>query len=236
MEESKSGSKQANEWECKFCQHYMCRILWSYIALCVIAVGGYFVLVRWLGVADSSAKATIAIGLIAWTAAMIVPIAAGFAITDWREQQRLLNESTYAKELSNLLIRLSTYLSKLSGELYGDAIVRLEQLVSLPNSFKITDEKLALKQIELLDEFILPLKNHVELFTYMAKDENIQSHMFSVITSLQTCNQKIETFYVDENDYFSPKDLLELHDEYKEIIYYIQNTVLPLLSKHINLN
>ena len=102
MEESKNEQQQSNEFERKFFQHYMWSILWSYIALCVIAVVGYFVFECWFELVkadDKPTKIAIIVGLITWTAAMIVPIAAGFAMKEWRIQEKAKMGAEFTKQV-----------------------------------------------------------------------------------------------------------------------------------------
>ena len=83
-------------------EKYSFKVFTWYIFLIVLAVFGYIFLESWLkltNVFDKSSQTTLVVGLIAWTVAMIVPIAAYYAITDWRKQQRELNYSEFAKSI-----------------------------------------------------------------------------------------------------------------------------------------
>lgn len=83
---------------------YGCKVLGSYILLCVLAVILYFLLNGLFQEPDKPYQhsETLVAGLITWTAAMIVPVAAGFALTDWKTQQRAIHTANDAREIRKL--------------------------------------------------------------------------------------------------------------------------------------
>ena len=85
---------------CELCQHYSCKVVRIYGLLLLAAVMMYFILVTVLAGGEYKPdKAILATGLLAWTAAMIVPVAAFYAIADGREQQKAMLFANHALKL-----------------------------------------------------------------------------------------------------------------------------------------
>lgn len=154
--------------------HYGGKVLISYLGLCFVAVIACIVLYWWLDLSSPSDKGSIVavvVGLLAWTAAMIVPIAAFYAIADWREQQRALSKATIAKKIIDLSHDLKNQNSAISRHkldhvdfiMFGESSEFLEPII---------DEKLW-EQIDLfidvLTKFTTSVKENL-LFLQPSKD------------------------------------------------------------------
>ena len=85
--------------DCELCQSYGCKVFGAYVLLCVVAVLIYILAVLGFEINESGDKATLFVGLLAWTGAMIVPVAAFYAISDWREQQRAIQLAQHTENI-----------------------------------------------------------------------------------------------------------------------------------------
>jgi riboflavin transporter FmnP len=149
------------ETACKLYQHYGCKVLVWYLGLCAIAVVAFILIDSWLGltkVFNKGELVAVVVGLIAWTAAMIVPVAAFYAITDWKEQHKVNTISIVALDLmktfENLLNQyylIQAYASTIGGDFLSTSKTD-ESKIKLVNDLRDAVEELSPK-------YMLPFKN-----------------------------------------------------------------------------
>lgn len=73
----------------------------AYLVLCLLAYGYYWLGVKWLDfdIRDGEKIQNLSMSLWGWTATMVTPVAAFFALDGWREQQKKINISNIAGEV-----------------------------------------------------------------------------------------------------------------------------------------
>ena len=128
------------EKDCELCQSYGCKVFGAYVLLCLVAIIAYFIMVPALTIDGKEPdKAVLIVGLLAWTAAMIVPVTAFYAIVDWRLQQQELNKSAIAKKFLDKYLELKFY-NEIFGKYQQDTFILYDSpknlLVSKENVYR----------------------------------------------------------------------------------------------------
>ena len=219
------------EKDCELCQSYGCKVFGAYVLLCILAIIAYFIMEPMLIVdGNKSDKIVLIVGLLAWTAAMIVAIIATFAISTWREQSKAASYSEFAKEVISRKSDIMIGTAKLQHMLiYDGAEWACRGELNLPQEYALVEE---------VKELVYELINQ-EFHFYMLKVSDLQLLLDeeSDISILENSKKELQNLVREFGDALeiwsnNPSNFLAVNEPLINLINH-GNDVQALCKKYI---